>query len=86
MIFNETFQKEMILDKLHEIPWHLMVPEHQKMIAHAMSRLQNGATIRMGPLAELNYSTFARVSSFEYIFMEFRENFHFRCAKLFIHC
>lgn len=38
-----------------------MAPKHQKMIGFIMHRLQNGATIRMGPLTELNYGIFARV-------------------------
>lgn len=55
------FQKEVVLDKLNSFPWHLMIPKHQKMIAHMMNRLQNGAEIRMGPLDQLNYDIFARV-------------------------
>lgn len=46
-----------------------MTPEQQKQIAHILNRLQNGAVIQMGPLAEINYGTFADVRQFVHYFL-----------------
>lgn len=53
----------MLVVKLQEMPWYLMSKGNQLAYAHLLNRLQNGADIRMGPFAELNYQTLSDVKT-----------------------
>lgn len=47
--------------------WYTFSTSSQKDVAYMMNRLQNGAVLTMGPLAEINYETAADVRfSFEF--------------------
>lgn len=52
----------MLVLKLSEIPWYFMSRNNQLDYAHALNRLRNGTTLRMGPFSELNFETFCKVS------------------------
>lgn len=51
----------MLVLKFYGMPWYLMSKQNQLDYAHMLNRLQNGAILRMGPFAELNFETFSKV-------------------------
>ncbi|XP_031639326.1 uncharacterized protein LOC116351370 [Contarinia nasturtii] len=59
-IGNEVdLANKMLVLKFQKMPWHLMSKENQLRYAHMLNRLQNGAVLRIGPFAELNFETFS---------------------------
>lgn len=55
------FQNQMLIQKLHEMPWYLMSKKSQLAYAHILNRLQSGIVLQMGPFGELNYETLSNV-------------------------
>lgn len=49
--------------KFFRMPWYLMSKENQLSYAHMLNRLQNGAVLRIGPFAELNFETFSKMTN-----------------------
>lgn len=48
---------------MYNIPWYLLPLSSQKDVIHIIRRLQDGAVLRMGPLAEINFELASNVSS-----------------------
>lgn len=42
--------------------WYLLPTKHKKELSFALHRLQNGAVLTIGPLAQLDFDTGANVS------------------------
>ena len=61
MFFLSILWNDLILGALNRFPFYLMPTEKQKLLAMVVSRMQNGAKIKMGPLSELNYATATQV-------------------------
>lgn len=56
-----------------------MSTENQLSYAHILNRLQNGAILRIGPFAELNFETFSNVIYFfDFKISTFKQKFYFR--------
>lgn len=48
-------------EALFGMPWYLLPLKHQKTLATAMNRVQNGTTLTIGPFDELNFETATNV-------------------------
>lgn len=57
--------------------YYLYPSSSQREISHVMNRLQNGAILTMGPLAEINYVTASNVSELIFFFWNKFELFSF---------
>lgn len=51
----------MLVLEMHEMPWYLLSQKNQKAYGFILQRLQDGAVLRIGPFAELNFATLTDV-------------------------
>lgn len=59
-------QNEQIYQSLNEIPWYMMPVKDQKDFGHLLLRMQNGLSLTMGPLSELNYEMASDLTKYIY--------------------
>lgn len=48
------------------MPWYLMPSSCQKQVSGAIHRLQNGAVLTIGPLAEIDFNMAATVGELDF--------------------
>lgn len=61
MIILFSFQNESIAKELYHMHWYILPIDEQKQLMSVSHRLQNGAVLSIGPLAQLDFETGADV-------------------------